>query len=143
MTNRARRLRRESTDAERLLWRHLRNRKLAGARFRRQHPVGPYVVDFCSPGARLIIEVDGGQHAERTEYDSRRERHLAGHGFRVLRFWNNEVLQQTEAVLVAIASALSPHLNPLPGGERKERPHDRRYAPPLPEEGESQGESQQ
>ncbi|HDQ99768.1 MAG TPA: endonuclease domain-containing protein [candidate division WOR-3 bacterium] len=120
-TARARLLRRRSTDAERLLWSKLRDRRLAGAHFRRQHPVGPFVVDFCCLDARLIIEVDGGEHSVRVRQDQNRDQFLAGRGFRVLRFWNHEVLRQTEAILQAIAAALPPHLDPLPAGERKRK----------------------
>jgi len=91
-------LRREMTDAERLLWQHLRQRQVAGRRFRRQHPVGRYIVDFACLEAGLIIEVDGGQHADRREYDTARSAWLERQGFRVLRFWNNEVLTNLEAV---------------------------------------------
>ncbi len=105
-TERARRLRRDSTDAEQLLWRHLRNRTAIGAKIRRQHPVGPYVVDFVCLEKNLIIEIDGGQHASEVEADSARSDWLASEGYHVLRFWNNEVLAQTEAVLTAIRDAL-------------------------------------
>ena len=105
-TDRARRLRRDSTDAEQLLWRHLRNRAAIGAKFRRQHPIGPYVVDFVCLERRLIIEIDGGQHATIAEQDTRRTDWLESEGYRALRFWNNEVLEQTEAVVVTIRAAL-------------------------------------
>ncbi|MCK9516521.1 MAG: endonuclease domain-containing protein [Ottowia sp.] len=92
------------TDAERVLWRHLRARRLAGGKFRRQHPLGPYVVDFVNLAARLVIEVDGGQHSG-SAHDRARDRWLQRQGFRVLRFWNNDVLQHTEGVLQAIYQA--------------------------------------
>lgn len=98
----ARRLRKSATDAERRLWRHLRARRTSGLRFHRQQPVGPYIVDFLCHSCRLVIEVDGGQHME-CPSDRQRDRWLAAHGFVVLRFWNNEVLQQTQAVLERIA----------------------------------------
>ncbi len=96
----ARTLRQNMTDAERLLWRHLRAHRLAGAKFRRQQPLGPYIVDFVHLGARLVVEADGGQHAG--EADAVRDAWLRGQGFRVLRFWNNDILRQPQAVLAAI-----------------------------------------
>jgi very-short-patch-repair endonuclease len=99
----ARRLRRTPTDAEMRLWWHLRQKNLAGFRFRRQHPLGPYVVDFFCAEARLIVEVDGGQHAE--ESDTRR-RWIEAQGYRLIRFWNNDVLGNTEGVLQEILAAL-------------------------------------
>ena len=123
----ARELRRHTTDAETLLWRLLRNRLMAGAKFRRQHPLPPYVLDFYCHDARLAVELDGGQHNEAAgrRHDARRDAFLAQKGIRVLRFWNHEVLNQTEAVLEAIYAAMdqapsrvgpSPPA-PLPGGE--------------------------
>ncbi len=103
---RARSLRRNATDAERLLWRHLRKRQLSGYRFRRQQPVGPYIVDFLCFERRLIVEVDGGQHAE-SRYDSERTEWLESKGFRVLRFWNTEVLGNMEGVGHEIVEALN------------------------------------
>ncbi len=103
----ARALRKQATEAERLLWRHLRSRQLDGHKFRRQTPVGPYVVDFLCLEERLVVELDGGQHADQQERDQERSAQLAGWGFRVLRFWNNEVLGNTEGVLEVIRDALS------------------------------------
>ena len=103
----ARALRRRMTDAERLLWRHLRNRELGGWKFRRQYPVGPFIVDFICVEKNLVIEVDGGQHAENEELDIQRSAYLNKMGYRVLKFWNNEVLQETEAVLEAIFAILT------------------------------------
>ena len=100
LLNRARALRKEMTDAERLLWRHLRNNKL-GVKFRRQEVIGSYIVDFVSYAKKLIIEVDGGQHLD-SEYDKKREEVLKGLGFRMLRFWNNEVLGNTDGVMEKI-----------------------------------------
>ena len=123
----ARELRRRTTDAETLLWRLLRNRLMAGAKFRRQHPLPPYVLDFYCHDAGLAVELDGGQHNEAAgrRHDARRDAFLAQKGIRVLRFWNHEVLNQTEAVLEAIYAAIeqapsrvepSPPA-PLPEGE--------------------------
>ncbi len=103
-TRLARSLRRSMTAAERALWARLRRRRL-GARFRRQHPVGPYVVDFFCFEAKLVVEVDGGQH-ESSEKDRARDRWLVENGYNVLRFWNNEVLRNTEAVLEVIRQEL-------------------------------------
>jgi very-short-patch-repair endonuclease len=94
------------TDAELRLWRLLRRKQFAGFRFRRQAPIGRYIVDFFCPSARLIIELDGGQHAERTEQDRRRSEFLMRAGFRVLRFWNNELNQNELGVLETIRQAL-------------------------------------
>jgi very-short-patch-repair endonuclease len=104
---RARTLRRESTDAEKRLWALLRNRNLDGWKFRRQMPIESFIVDFCCIEARLIVELDGGQHANsRKRYDDERSRELRAHGFRVLRFWNSEVLHETEGVIQEIGRML-------------------------------------
>jgi adenine-specific DNA-methyltransferase len=106
---RARKLRRESTDAERRMWFLLRHKQFEGYKFRRQEPIGTYIVDIVWFRPRLIIEIDGGQHnmPHQSEQDQRRTAWLEGEGFRVLRFWNNDVLQNSEGVLEAIAAALS------------------------------------
>ena len=107
----ARRLRRDQTDAERALWFRLRDRRLKGLKFRRQMPIKSYVVDFCCESARLIIELDGGQHAERSIEDTRRTADLEAYGYLVLRFWNNDVLSNIEGVLktiVTIAESCAP-----------------------------------
>ncbi len=103
---RARRLRRDSTDAEQALWSRLRDRRLGGVRFRRQAPIGPYITDFVSHERKLIVELDGGQHADRRAYDARRTRWLESRGYTVLRFWNDDVLLRPTSVLEAIALAL-------------------------------------
>ena len=105
-SRRARELRKNMTDAELLLWQHLRNRQLGGYKFRRQKPIGPFIADFVCIEKRLIIEVDGSQHAERMRADERRTRYLEGHGFKVVRFWNNEVIRECEPVLIKILSVL-------------------------------------
>jgi very-short-patch-repair endonuclease len=102
----ARILRRDATLAERRLWQQLRFRQIDGHRFRRQAPIGRFVVDFVCFEQRLIIEVDGGQHAERAQEDAKRTRWLEGEGFRVLRVWNSDVLQNTEGVVEFIRGAL-------------------------------------
>lgn len=101
----AKQLRANMTDAERVLWKHLRAHRLNGHKFRRQHPVGPYIVDFVNVGAKLVIEADGGQHKESAS-DVGRDSWLKSQGFTVLRFWNNEILNETEAVLSSILKAL-------------------------------------
>ena len=105
-TARARELRRNATDAERILWSILRRRQVSGLRFRRQAPIGPYIVDFVCFENRLVIEADGGQHIERADYDAERTAWLKSAGFTVIRFWNNQVLQETEAVREAIWMAV-------------------------------------
>jgi very-short-patch-repair endonuclease len=123
---RARELRRRSTDAERRLWHFLRNRQIEGVKFRRQVPIGKYVVDFLAADCRLIVEIDGGQHAaQQLSYDGQRTAWLDAQGYRVIRFWSNESLTNTEGVLESIRIALRsvpPHPDPLPrpGGEGME-----------------------
>lgn len=104
---RSRKLRSTLTDAEQLLWRHLRQKQMAGIKFRRQHPVGPYVIDFACLSAKLAIEIDGGQHAEMKSKDAQRDAFLIQKGFRVLRFWNNEVLGNIEGVMERIWATAS------------------------------------
>ena len=104
---RARTLRVNATDAERILWQHLRLRQIASFKFRRQRPLGPYVVDFVCLEKRLVIEVDGGQHGIRVSQDAERDAWLAREGYTVLRFWNDEVLTQMESVKNAIWSTLN------------------------------------
>ena len=112
---RARQLRRNHTEAERRVWARLRARQLNGVKFRRQHPVGSFVVDFCCPERRVIVELDGGQHASRVLEDQRRTTFLVQRGYRVLRFWDNDVITHIEAVIEQIANAVSdPHPSPLP-----------------------------
>ena len=102
----ARKLPQQPTDGETLLWRRLRYRQIDGSKFRRQAPIGRYVVDFVCPSARLVVEVDGGQHAERRERDAERTQWLASQGYRVVRFWNNEVMGNIDGVLTQIRSCL-------------------------------------
>ncbi|WP_254460208.1 endonuclease domain-containing protein [Xanthomonas sacchari] len=114
----ARDLRTGMTDAERLLWYHLRSGRLLGLKFRRQHPLPPYVVDFYCDARAMVIELDGSQHT--LAIDAMRTRYLQSQGMRVLRFWNNDVLQRLDAVLahiVAVAGGLTLTPTPLPVGE--------------------------
>jgi 2-methylaconitate isomerase len=112
----ARKLRKNSTNAERFLWQHLRLRQINGDRFRRQRPVGPYILDFVCLEKRLAIEVDGGQHNDASSRDWQRDEWLRRQGFVVLRFWNHDVLTQIDAVKEVIWNALkeNPLLRPPP-----------------------------
>lgn len=123
----AQRLRRELTEAERVLWSILRNRQLGAAKFRRQQPIGPFIADFVCHERRLIIEADGGQHAD-SRADQRRTTFLQIRGYRILRFWNNDILNNLDGVAEVIAVALS-------------TPHPAQAAPesPSPSRGEGLG----
>jgi very-short-patch-repair endonuclease len=101
-----RHLRTNSTEAEQRLWRAFRNRQLAGQKFRRQHPIPPYIVDFICLERRLIIELDGGQHADAVADDETRTRYLESQGYKVLRFWNHEALSNTDGMLAVILDSL-------------------------------------
>ncbi|NVM23306.1 MAG: endonuclease domain-containing protein [Desulfobacterales bacterium] len=126
----AKKLRKNMTDAERLLWRHLRNRELGGYKFRRQRPIGPYIVDFVCLEKKLVVEVDGGQHARQMESDSKRSDYLKETGYRVLRFWNNKVLRETESVLAVVLSFLDRSVTPSPQpSPRRER--ENKHKPSL------------
>ena len=113
---RARALRRNESDSEQKLWRLLHSRRLAGAKFRRNHPIGPYFADFCCIKAKLIIELDGGQHAEDAQFalDLRRTAYLQSHGFKGIRFWNQEILLEQQRVLEQIYEALMGKAEPSP-----------------------------
>ena len=121
----ARRLRRHQTDAEGCLWFKLRDRRLGGWKFRRQMSLNGFIVDFCCPDAKLVIELDGGQHADQQAQDTRRTKNLETSGYLVLRFWNNDVLQNLDGVLEEISNTINqqtiepPHPTPLPSGERE------------------------
>jgi len=106
--HRARQLRREETDAERKLWEKLRSTRLEGLKFRRQVPIGDFIADFCCREHKLIIELDGGQHAEPAEIakDEWRTALLEGRGYRIIRFWNNEVLTNIDGTVEAILEAI-------------------------------------
>jgi very-short-patch-repair endonuclease len=116
----ARKLRREATEAERRLWSALRDRRLGGYRFRRQYPIGPFIVDFACTKERLIIEADGGQHSD-SATDGRRTAWLETQGWRVVRFWNNEILKNAEGVIDTV-------LRELRGGD----PHPPTASPRVP-----------
>jgi very-short-patch-repair endonuclease len=117
----ARELRCNPTDAEQRLWSRIRRKQLNGHRFRRQVPLGPYVVDFACLESKLVVEVDGGQHALDVARDAERTAWLQAQGFRVLRFWNNEVLGNTGGVIETIRGTLgaAPHPRPPPQGGRE------------------------
>ena len=120
---RARALRQSQTDAETLLWFRLRNRQLLDLKFRRQRPIGRYIADFACLEIGLVIELDGGQHAEQLAHDARREEDMRALGFRTLRFWDHEVLKETDAVMEKIrqvAETLTPTLS-----RKREREQDR------------------
>jgi very-short-patch-repair endonuclease len=120
----ARQMRAQPTDAERVLWQRLRHDiALAGSHFRRQAVVGPFIVDFASRKAKIVIELDGGQHNWQQASDSSRQRQIEAAGYRVLRFWNHDVLGNLDGVLTEIQSALTPTPDPSPqgGGEKKPR----------------------
>ena len=95
----ARKLRRETTEAEALLWTHIRNRQLAGMKFSRQHPIGRYVADFCCEEEKLVVELDGGQHADDVDRDEQRTQYIEKYGYRVVRYWNSEVMSGIDGVL--------------------------------------------
>ena len=117
----ARKLRREGTDAERRLWRAPRESGM-GWKFRRQHPIGQRVADFACPERKLMIELDGSQHAHQEKADAARSAEIAAHGYRVIRFWNNEVIENLDGVLERLRQVLAfppPHPGPLrPEGRR-------------------------
>jgi very-short-patch-repair endonuclease len=128
-TNLARTLRSEPTAAERKMWSRLRNRRFLGLKFKRQFPIDRFVVDFVCLDAKLIIEVDGGQHGDRGASDANRTKILESNGYLVLRFWNNDVLTNIDGVLEFIAFTVQP--------EALEPPHPaRKSAPTSPRRGE-------
>ncbi len=115
LTDRARKLRKNSTDAERLLWKRLKTKQISGLKFRRQEQIGYYIADFVCYEASLVIEADGGQHLDNRDNDEDRTMWLNSQGFKVLRFWNNEILTNIDGVLENIlkesTSPLSPTLS--------------------------------
>ena len=116
------------TEAEKVMWLLLRSRQLAGFKFRRQQPITRYIVDFVCFSHSLVIEIDGGQHADTTITEERRSAFLAAEGFRVLRFWNNDVLENREGVCARILQVLDSHTPHPPGASHR--------APPSPTRGE-------
>jgi very-short-patch-repair endonuclease len=116
----ARGLRRRQTDAERRVWARLRDRRLQGAKFAPQVPIGPYVVDFCCRELKVIVELDSGQHAVQARSDTERTAFLEALGYRVLRFWNNDALGNTDGVLQRIAQELTARPSPRPSPQRGE-----------------------
>jgi len=116
----AKTLRTHQTDAEQRIWYHLRAYRFMGYKFKRQKPVGRYIVDFVCVERRLIVEIDGGQHAEQAEYDQHRDAWLRSQGYTVLRYWNNEVMQQLEGVLEQIRLTITLSPGPSPTGGRGE-----------------------
>ena len=116
-TTKARQLRKNSTESEQVLWKHLRLCQLGGYKFRRQQPIGWYIVDFVNFEKRVIIELDGGHHSQQVDYDAQRTACLNAQGYRVLRFWNNQIMKEIEAVKAVIVQVLEAgpdtlHLNP-------------------------------
>ena len=105
--SRAKELHRNMSPAETKLWKHLRAHQMSDVHFRNQHAIGNYIVDFCAPRKKLIIELDGSQHLEQKEYDEERTKYLEARGYRVLRFWNNEIMNNTEGVVKVIWSVLT------------------------------------
>ncbi len=118
-TARSRELRANATDAERRLWQALSARKVAGVRFNRQFPIGPFICDFVSRSAKLIVEVDGGQHVATSAEDARRTRYLEAQGYRVIRFWNNDVFERLEGVVGEIERVLVDMPSPSPSRKRE------------------------
>ncbi len=107
MMRRAGELRQNQTEAESKLWARLRSHRMAGVQFRRQHAIGTYIVDFCSPRRKLIIELDGSQHLDQADYDLERTKYLEAKGYRVLRFWNHDVMNRIDVVLNTIWKELN------------------------------------
>jgi very-short-patch-repair endonuclease len=118
-TLRAQELRNDATEAEKHLWRRLSRRQLGGWKFSRQIPVGAFICDFVCREARLIVESDGGQHDERAAQDEARTRFLVGEGFQVIRFWNNEVFENPDGVLIRILEVLESRPTPDPSRKRE------------------------
>ena len=114
-------IRETRTGAEGLLWHYLRDKQLDGYKFRRQQPIGPYIVDFACMPQKLLIELDGGQHAEQHTYDQKRDAFLQEQGYTILRFWNNEVFEHCFGVLESIRAALTRY-SPLEGESAKQGP---------------------
>ncbi len=127
----SRQLRREMTDAEQFLWRHLRMRQIRGIKFRRQHPVGKYILDFACLEKRIAVELDGSQHIENTEKDDVRTEWLAAQGWRVLRFWNNEIFLNVDGVLACIDAALQANLENVKTAKDRQIRYELYCSPPA------------
>ena len=134
LRTRARELRNNPTDAERVLWGQLRFWQLDGYKFRRQQPLGRYIVDFVCLEKRVIVELDGGQHAQQASLDAERDRWLRDEGFTILRFWNHDVLKNVGAVKELIYKTLesTPYLNPPPQGGRRKKGRAKSSSQSLP-----------
>ena len=114
--NNSRNLRKNMTDVERMLWAKIRGRQLQGFRFRRQHPIGSYIIDFICLELKLIIELDGSQHMGQQQYDMKRSQWLQSNGFKIMRFWNSDILDDLDGVMQAICMHLPPSQpSPLKG----------------------------
>ena len=120
LSSRARTLRRQTTEAESALWKHLRGRRLKGYKFRRQVVIEPYIVDFVCLETKIIVEADGGQHVEQIAYDAKRTARLEAMGYHVMRFWNHEILSELHSVLEQNESALIEAPSPQPSPEGRE-----------------------
>ena len=128
--HRAGELRKESTPAERKLWAYLRGDKLQGVNFRRQHAIGNYIPDFCSIEKKLVIELDGSQHLQQEEYDNTRTQWLESQGYRVIRFWNGDIMKDINGVILAIIQALeSPPISDAPQSATGSVPEEQ--SPPI------------
>jgi very-short-patch-repair endonuclease len=112
----ARELRARCIDAETKLWAHLRARRMPGTKFRRQFPIAGFIADFANPEVRLVVELDGGQHLEQAEYDAQRSQRLARQGYRIVRFWNDEVMTRLDDVLAEISKHILTPPQPSPAG---------------------------
>jgi crossover junction endodeoxyribonuclease RuvC len=137
---RQRTLRKNLTDAESHLWQRLRNRQVGNCKFRRQHPCGDFILDFVCLERKVVVELDGGQHFDSAKYDAMRSQLLEQAGFAVLRFWNNEVFENTEGVLEVILSVLNNRGTPIPTlalplKGRDSAPFPSPQSPPLQGEG--------
>ena len=131
-TARSRELRNSATDAEKLLWTRLSARRIAGVRFNRQFPIGLFICDFVSRGRKLIIEVDGGQHDWEAAADAARSTYLESRGYRVIRFWNNEVLGNIEGVVTEIERVVKDIPSPSPSRKREGNAPEQAKSPSLP-----------
>ena len=130
--SRARELRKQSTDAERLLWSRLRDRRLMGLKFKRQCPIGSYIVDFVCKERDLVIEIDGGHHQEQRASDQSRTEWLSSCGYGVIRYWNNQVLDDIDSVLESIRVTLEAGTSSSPQPPITQQNHHQSLASPSP-----------